>query len=189
MTAAAEPTLQQRLQAVREAAARDRYRSPEESRALLLARARRLARPLEAEYDATGPAMELLLVQVGDEQLAIPLGSIVAIARSGSIAPLPRAVAPVYGVTAWRGRPLTVLSLGDARPVVTTESRLVVLGTGARAALAVVVDAVHDVAVTARTDLTEPGPGPRRAYALGITSDGLLVVSGDALLHPETLST
>jgi chemotaxis signal transduction protein len=95
----------------------------------------------------------------------------------------------VYGVTGWRGRPLTVLSLGAARPIVTAETRLVVLGSGARAALAVVVDAVDDVARVERATLSPVGPGPRHRYALGVTPEGLLVVNADVLLHPETLST
>ena len=184
-----DATLPERMAAVRAAADRDRTRSPEAARALLDARARRLARPVDDDEGAPQDMLDLLVVQVGDERLAVPVASIVAIARTGSIAPLPRAVAPVYGVTAWRGRPLTVLSLGIARPIVTSDTRLVVLGSGARAALAVVVDAVDDVARVEREALSPVGPGPRHRYALGVTPDGLLVVNADALLHPETLST
>lgn len=188
MTAQAEPTLQDRLAAVREAAARDAHRSPAAARALLEARARQLARTAITSDNQDADAIDLLLVQVGDERLAIPLETIVAIARAVRVVPLPRAVAPVYGVTAWRGRPLTVLSLAGQRVVLTPETRLVVLGTGARAALAVVVDSVHDIARAPRATLSAAGPGPRLRYALGVTPDGMLVVNGDALLHPETLT-
>lgn len=157
-------------------------------RTILERRARALARPVAADEEADFEALALLLIQVDGERLAIPLDSIVAIARPGSITPLPRAVAPVYGVTAWRGRPLTVLSLGSDRPAIDHESRLVVLGTGARAMLAIVVDAVDDVTRVPAASLTPAQAGPRRAYALGVMADGLLVVSGDALLHPEPLA-
>ena len=90
---------------------------------------------------------------------------------------------------AWRGRPLTVLSLTSARLTNTGETRLLILGTGTRVALAVVVDAVHDVGRTSQAGLAPAGAGPRHHHALGISSDGLLVISGDALLHPETFST
>ena len=75
--------------------------------ALLEVRAKALAKPL-ALHDASEAEDELniLTFLVGDERLAIPLGSIVAIVRTTAVTPLPRAVAPVYGVTAWRGRPL-----------------------------------------------------------------------------------
>lgn len=187
MSSAVEPTIHERLAAVREAAALDRHRTPEAARALLDARARQLARRAVVD-DVVVDVLDLLVVQVGDERIAIPLDSIVAIARVQRIAPLPRVVAPVYGVTPWRGRPLTVLSLGTGRVVITGETRIVVLGTGARAALAVVVDGVDDVQRSSRADLSPPGPGPRRRYALGILADGLLVVNGDTLLQPETLA-
>lgn len=189
MSASGELSLQHRLEAVRLAAERGMDRSSEKKRTILEARARQLARPLLADTDVGDDMLDLLLFQVGDEQLAMPLTSIVAISRPGSIAPLPRAVPPVYGVTAWRGRPLTVLSLASSPPVATGETRLLVLGTGTRVALAIVVDAVHDVGQTSHAGFSPAGPGPRHRYAIGITSDGLLVISGDALLHPETLST
>ncbi|MEO8563402.1 MAG: chemotaxis protein CheW [bacterium] len=189
MSAHVEPSLEQRLvAAARTAAQRDAVRSPEATRAVLDRRARQLARPVAAEHDDGGDALHLLHVQVGDDRLAIPLASIVAIARSTSITPLPRAVAPVYGVTGWRGRPLTVLSLAPTAPVPTGESRLIVLGTGSRASLAVTVDVVDDVVSVPRASLASPGPGPRRRFALGITEDGVLVVDGDLLLHLEALS-
>jgi chemotaxis signal transduction protein len=182
------PTLEERLAAVQAAAARDARHSPEAARAILAARARRLARPVADETGNALDAMDLLLVRVGDEQLAVPLASIVAVARPGHIARLPRAVAPVFGVTAWRGRPLTVLSVAAAQAAASDQTRLVVLGTGARAALALVVDAVDDVRRVLHAELGPPGPGPRHGYALGVTPDGLLVLSGDALLAPESLS-
>ena len=162
-------------------------RSPAAARAILDARARVLARPIATSSDGNADIVELLYFQVGEEQMALPLANIVAIAPAITIAPLPRAVPPVYGVCAWRGRPLTVLSLATTPPVITGESRLVVLGSGARAALAVVVDTVHDVGRTNGVELAPAGPGPRHAYALGIGADGLLVLSADALLNPEAL--
>ena len=188
MSTLVESSLQQRLEAARMAAEKGLTRSAEAKQAILNARARVLARPVAAEEQGGDDVLHLVFFQVGDEQLAMPLTSVVAIARPSRIAPLPRAVQPVYGVTAWRGRPLTVLSLSGARPAITGDTRLLVLGTGTRVALAVVVDVVHDVGRTSASGLAPAGMGPRHRYTLGITPDGLLVVSGDALLHPETLS-
>ena len=188
MSAPSEPTLSERLDAVRASAERDAYRSPDAARAVLDARARRLARPIAPDGSTGTDVMDILLFHVGDEQLGIPLGNIVAVARVGGIARLPRAVLPVYGVTPWRGRPLTVLTLSQAQPPVTPDTRLVILGSGARAALAVVADGVDDIRRIWLGDLTPAHTGPRRQYTLGVASDGLLVVSGDALLHPESLN-
>ncbi len=183
-----EPTLQERLDTVRAAVVRAADRSPEAARALLESRARQLARPTVSEDLESDDTIDVLHFQVGDEQLAMPMASIVALARPSVVTPLPRAVSPVYGVTAWRGRPLTVLWLGAGRPTITEQTRLLVLGSGARAALAVVVDAVHDASRTSRVALSPAAAGPRRAYALGITAAGLLVVDGDALLDPDALA-
>ena len=162
---------------------------PADERAVLDARARRLARPAKPDDASTSDDLDLLVVQVGVERVGIPLASIVAIARASRIAPVPRAVSPVYGVTAWRGRPLTVLSLSGQQPASTDATRLVVLGSGSRAALAVVVEAVDDVERVPHAALSEAGAGPRRRYALGVTPAGLLVISLDALLRPDPLAT
>jgi chemotaxis signal transduction protein len=161
--------------------------APASAAELLAARARALARPAAADDGADADALPVLVFQVGEERLAMPLAPIVAIARVGNLVPLPRAVRPVYGVSAWRGRPLTVLSLLPGRPAVGVETRLLVLGSGARAVLAVVVDAVDEVRDLSRGELSPAGLGPRRPYALGVTPDGLLVLDGETLLHPDAL--
>lgn len=189
MSVIEERTLRERLADVRAAAERDATRTPAAARALLEARARQLARLADNSATSQRDALDLLVCQVGDERLGIPLGSIVAIARVTSVARLPRAIAPVYGVTSWRGRPLTVLSVTPVALHITELTRLVVLGTGARAALAVVVDGVDDVVRIAHAELSSAGPGPRHGYALGVAPDGMLVLNGDALLQPETIAT
>ena len=188
MTAMTDRPLQERLDSVRAAGERAQTRSPEAAAELLAQRARDLARPAAEHEDNSEDVVTMIVVQIGDDHLAIPLSSIVAIARAGSVAALPRAVSPVHGVTAWRGRPLTVLSLGAGRPAITADTRLVVLGSGSRAALALIVDVVHDLARTTRSKLSPAADGPRRRYAMGMTSEGLLVINAETLLHPETLS-
>ena len=156
---------------------------------VLEARARRLARPAAETVVATSDDLELLVVRVGAERVGIPLSGIVAIARASRIAPLPRAEPPVFGVTAWRGRPLTVLSLAGPQAPRTEATRLVVLGSGSRAALALMVEAVDDVECVAHASLSAAGAGPRRRHALGVTPAGLLVLSVDALLRGDALAT
>lgn len=188
MTEVSTPTLHERLATLRAAAELGRHRSPAETQRVLETRARQLARPAAVDAEA-GEFLDLLVFRVGEEVLALPIDSIVAVARPTGIAVLPRAARPVYGVTAWRGRTLTVLSLASSQSPVTADTRLVVLGSGARAALAVVADLVDDIQRLARHDLTAAPPGPRSPYALGITPDGLFVADGDALLHPESITT
>lgn len=152
--------------------------------ALLASRALVLAKPL-AEHDeaALADQLEVLVFRVGDERLALALGAIVAIVRASVVTPLPRAVAPVYGVTAWRGRPLTVLWLGGGPAREEPDNRLIVLGDGRRAVLGMLVDAIEDTVVVKRSALAPAAQGARRAFTLGIADDALLVLDPDAMLN------
>ena len=152
--------------------------------ALLDVRAKALAKPL-ALHDASLAEDELniLTFLVGDEQLAIPLGSIVAIVRTTAVTPLPRAVAPVYGVTAWRGRPLTVLSVGGATRANDAQARLIVLGDGRRAVVGLLADAVDDSRLVRRSSLSPARAGGRGLFAMDVTDDAVLVLDADVMLN------
>ena len=152
--------------------------------AVLDARARTLARPLVVHDDSVADdELDILTFQVGDERLGIPLGAIVAIVRASVVTPLPRAVAPVYGVSAWRGRPLTVLSVADAAPTANAEGRLIVLGDGRRAVVGLLADAVDDTSVVRRSQLSPARGGTRGVFAMGVTRDAVLVLDADAMLN------
>lgn len=152
--------------------------------ALLAARAVALARPLAEQDEATlADQLEVLVFRVGDERLGLALGAIVAIVRVSVVTPLPRAVAPVHGVTAWRGRPLTVLSLGGGRAIAEPGDRLIVLGDGRRAVVGLLVDGIDDTVVVKRSTLAPATAGARGAFALGISGDALLVLDSDAMLN------
>ena len=156
----------------------------EAMRSLLAERARVLATP-RAQHDPAAAAdkTDVLVFIVGTERLALPLESIVGVMRGAIIAPLPRAVAPVFGVSAWRGRPLTVLSLGARAASSGTESRLIVLGSGRRAAVGLLTDSIDDTRVVSRSALTPALAGPRRHLAIGVTDDAVLVLDADLLLN------
>jgi len=151
---------------------------------LLARRARELAKP-RAVVDAAAAAdeMDVLVFLIGDERLAMPLGSIVAIIRAAVVTPLPRAVAPVYGVTAWRGRPLTVLSVGAKAASHDADTRLIVLGDGRRAVVGLLADSVDETRVVARSKLTPTVSGARRSMAMGMTDDAVLVLDAEAMLN------
>ena len=152
--------------------------------AVLDARARTLAKPLVVHDDSIADdEMDILTFQVGDEQLGIPLGAIVAIVRASVVTPLPRAAAPVYGVSAWRGRPLTVLSVAGAAPTSDAGGRLIVLGDGRRAVVGLLADAVEDTSVVRRSQLSPTSGGTRGAFAMGVTKDAVLVLDADAMLN------
>lgn len=157
---------------------------------ILRARARVLAKPVIATHElAPADTLHLLVVLVDEERLGLPLDRIAAIARAVAPAPLPRAVAPVYGVAVWRGRPLTVLSLSTGIPVIGPESRFIVLGDVRRADVALLVDAVDDVRAISRTSLTPAGPSTRPVATIGITDDAVLVVDPASLVRERRDAT
>jgi chemotaxis signal transduction protein len=152
--------------------------------AVLARRARELAKPRQvADAAAAADQMDVLVFLIGDERLAMPLGSIVAIIRAAVVTPLPRAVAPVYGVTAWRGRPLTVLSVGAKAASHDADTRLIVLGDGRRAVVGLLADSVDETRVVARSTLTPTLSGARRSMAMGMTDDAVLVLDAEAMLN------
>jgi chemotaxis signal transduction protein len=151
---------------------------------VLARRARALAAPRVADDDtAAADRMEILVFLIGDERLAMSLSSIIAITHVGIVAPLPRAVLPVYGVTAWRGRPLTVLSLGTKQALDGAERRLIVLGDDRRARVGMLVDSIDDTRLVARSALSQANVGARRAMTLGVTDDAILVLDAEAMLN------
>ena len=152
--------------------------------ALLAHRARELAKPRQVvDVEAAADQMEVLVFYIGDERLAMPLMSIVSIIRAAVVTPLPRAVAPVYGVTAWRGRPLTVLSVGARSKSTDEDARLIVLGDGRRAVVGLLVDSVDETVGVARSKLSPALAGTRRAMSMGVTGDGILVLDAEAMLN------
>lgn len=151
-------------------------------RAVLQARARALAKPVVFEDDASAAdALPILQFNVGDEMVAVPVSSVVALVNVALVTPLPRASDPVLGVMAWRGRPLAVLTLGT-RLSTTTPNRVIVLGTGVRATAGLLVDDLDDIRVVERSSLA-PSSGRRAALALGVTTDAVLVLDADALVR------
>ena len=151
---------------------------------VLDARARRLAKPLAShDTSAVDDEFDVLLFLVGDAQLALPLSAIVAIVRVGTITPLPRAVAPVYGVTAWRGRALTVLSVGAPDGRTSASDRMIVLGDGRRALVGLRTDTADETRSVRKSALTPAVGGARSKYAMGVTSDAVLVLDPGTLIH------
>jgi chemotaxis signal transduction protein len=161
--------------------------APHLGQALLVARARALAVPradADADDAAAADLMSVLVFQIGDERMALPLAAIVAVGRAGSVTPLPHAIAPVYGVVAWRGHPLTVLTLSlPATVAADAGSHLIVLVDERHGAVGLLVQSVEETRLVARSALSPVHGGARGAIALGATDDAVLVLSADALLN------
>jgi len=151
--------------------------------AILVERARTLARPLGDALGARDDALTLaaLVVRVGASTYAVPLAEVVEILPAGRIAPLPGASSPVVGVVAWRGRVLAVRAL-HASVGGATDARPVVVVGDARTPLALVVDAVDEIRPLGAVAATDnESTDASTAPTIGVTPDAIAVLDVPAL--------
>jgi purine-binding chemotaxis protein CheW len=157
-------------------------------RDVLEARARALARPqLQASEDAGEPFLTFALDVEG---YAIAARLVVEVMRLTELTPLPGAVAPLQGITGWRG---TVLTLIDLRAIVGLPHRaladlahVLVISDGSTT-FGLLADMVHDVVLIDARDLS-PLPDDRNAAAsvtVGLTRDATLVLDGVRLISRQ----
>lgn len=163
--------------------------SPEETRAVLEARARALALPPEATDD--GEVLQLVVFEIASERYAIESRFVIEVVRDSDVAVIPGAEPPLVGLTARRGDLLSVL---DARPMLglpaaggTDSSRMVVLGEH-RPSFGILVDSVLELreipASAIRPLAGEARKG--RELLLGTTSEAVLVLSAVDLIRAHT---
>jgi purine-binding chemotaxis protein CheW len=132
--------------------------------------------------------MEVLRFMLAGERWGIEAGYVLQVFRLADLARLPGAPPPVLGVTAWRGRMLTVLDLRQALGLAATAldelDRVIALGEE-RPAFGVLADTVEDI-VTLRASAIQPareGGQARREFLKGVTTDAVVIVDAAALLR------
>lgn len=166
-------------------------RTPERAKAIMDARARKLARRPEAP--ATGEQLELAVLQLAGERYAIELRWIREVARLTDHTPVPGTPDYIVGLTNLRGEIVAVVDLRRlfrlATPGLSDLSRLVVLGE-ARGELGVLVDSAHGTTTISATDvLAAPAgvAGNAGPCVRGVTRDAMIVLDGQALLADQRL--
>jgi purine-binding chemotaxis protein CheW len=166
--------------------------SPARARALLEARAERLARPLGEEAPA-GERLDVAVFALARERYAIETRLVREIVRFAEYTPVPGAADFLVGVTNLRGEILPVIDLRRffALPDrgLTDQSRVLVLGHD-RKDVGVLADEAQEVASLAVADVLEPtaaAPSIGREYIRGVTREALIVLDGDRLLRDPRL--
>jgi purine-binding chemotaxis protein CheW len=157
---------------------------------ILAERARRLARradPVAVDVGA-GRARHVDFA-LARERWLLDARHVLAAFRLATLTPLPGAVAPVVGLTAWRG---LVLTLVDLRRTVGAQATglddlatVLVVGEGERAVAGILADVVHGVATLDPARPLRPPPPARSALPgviTGVTDDARLVLDGTRLL-------
>lgn len=161
---------------------------------ILEARARRLARRVDDGGSTTFGA-EMLGFTVGRERYAIDSRFVFAVVQLVDLVPLPGAMAPVVGLTRWRGDVLTVLDLrravGGAPRALDDLGRVIVIGE-ATAEFGVLADII-DGLVSIDPSGLHPLPAGRQleipGLMIGVTSDAVHIIDAQTLIAHQSPAT
>lgn len=160
---------------------------------ILETRARRLARRLDR--DASTPVgVEMLGFTVGREHFAVESRFVLAVVQLVDLVPLPGALAPVVGLTRWRGDVLTVLDLrrvmGGVPRALDDLGRVIVLGgPDTTAEFGILADIIDGLVAIDRAGL-HPLPASRQleipGLISGVTSDAVHVLDAQTLIAHQS---
>jgi purine-binding chemotaxis protein CheW len=163
---------------------------PESRRAILEARARQLAR-VPDEPARAGELLELVGFVLAGGRYGIESRFVREVARLVRFTPLPGTPAFVVGITSLRGEILALFDLrqllGVVAEGVTDLGRIVVVGEHRRE-FGILADAASEILYVPVSSLAQPEAAWARAYVRGVSPDGLIVLSGEALLNDPQLT-
>lgn len=173
-----------RLDDFRASLASDRRRDADEQRRVLEERARELARPIETLADAT--ALELLVVELAGERLAVDAACALGAMQVDDVTPLPWTPTSVLGTVSYRGE---VLALLDLRPLlglagVDGAPRLALAVQSEDGAFAFGVDAAAGFVEIPAADvraLPADAAAERQRLLRGVTRDLIALLDLDAI--------
>ncbi|HYI02498.1 chemotaxis protein CheW [Hyalangium sp.] len=164
--------------------------TPEDSLAVLDARARALAQPLSPAQEA-GTLLEVVRFRSGEQRYALETRFIHGVLRGAKLTALPGAPPVLRGLTLLRGEVLPLVELAPlfGRPATRAGDIVLVVGL-ARPELGLYVEEVEEVASLPRDTLLAP-PAALGAESGGLVSgvqrEGLLLLEAEALLKDSRL--
>jgi purine-binding chemotaxis protein CheW len=162
----------------------------ESDREVLEERARHLARVPDAP-PRPGEVLELVGFVLAGERYGIESRFVREVVRLTRFTPVPGTPAFVLGVTSLRGEILALFDLRQLLGVVTEGvtdlGKIVVLGEKRRE-FGLLADAASEVLSVSSTNLAQTEMGWGRVYVRGVSPDGVIVLSGEALLKDPKLT-
>jgi purine-binding chemotaxis protein CheW len=157
---------------------------------VLDARARQLAR-VPDEPARAGEVLELVGFVLAGERYGIESCYVREVARLVRFTPVPGTPPFVLGVTSLRGEILALFDLrhllGVVAEGVTDLGRIVVLGERRRE-FGLLADAASEILYVPGASLAQTETAWGRAYVRGVSPDGVIVLSGEALLNDPRLT-
>jgi purine-binding chemotaxis protein CheW len=159
-------------------------------REILDRRARLLAQVPE-EPPRAGEVLELVGFVLAGERYGIESRFVREVARLTRFTPVPGTPAFVLGITNLRGEILALFDLrhllGVVTEGVTDLGRIVVLGER-RCEFGLLADAASEILWVPGASLAQPETAWGRTYVRGVSPDGIIVLSGEALLNDPQLT-
>jgi purine-binding chemotaxis protein CheW len=163
---------------------------PDRGREVLEERARQLARVPE-EPARAGEVLELVGFVLAGERYAIESRFVREVARLTRFTPVPGTPDFVLGVTNLRGEILALFDLrhllGIVTEGVTDLGRIVVLGEHRRE-FGLLAEAASEILYVPGASLAQTETAWARSYLRGVSPDGVVVLSGEALLNDPQLT-
>lgn len=145
------------------------------------ARALASARPDSALLIDTAHDHYLVVIS-GADRFAIALESVAEVFRPVSVTPVPRANAPLWGLTSWRGSILSVIVIGESLPA-QGSGVIVTLALGPRVIAGMWVDEVEGEIAIGKDEIhpVSTTTGMRGSLVSGVTSDAKSVFDAESL--------
>ncbi len=150
---------------------------------ILLGRARKLALATTASGSLADETHDrYLVVLCGTDRFVIALESVMEVFRASAVTPLPRAIAPLWGLTSWRGSILPVVAIDQSLPPQGT-GVIVILAMGTRVIAGLWAHQVEsEIAIESDAIHTAPtSTGIREQLISGVTSDAKSVFDTEGL--------
>jgi len=166
--------------------------TPARAREVLAERARELANVVTRERAEA--AFDAVTFTLAGETYAIDARFVVEVFRLADLTLVPGAEAPMIGLTAWRGRLLTILDLramiGMSTSALNDLSHVIVLGEE-RAAFGILADTVEELVTITESVIHAPRAGVASEHKLlrGIANAEMLVLDAKGLLRADEDST
>jgi chemotaxis signal transduction protein len=150
---------------------------------ILQARAKALAAARMSSSSASDLARDrYLVVLCGTDRFLVALESVVEVFRPSAVTPLPRSIAPLWGLTSWRGSILPIITIDQSLPTQGT-GVVVIFASGTRVIAGLWAHEVEaEIAVEENEIHAAPATtGVREQLVSGVTSDAKSVLSAESL--------
>ncbi|HEY1722973.1 MAG TPA: chemotaxis protein CheW [Magnetospirillaceae bacterium] len=161
----------------------------ETARRILEERTNRLAEPIASA--SQGTMLEMIVLPLGGEKICLEIRYALDVLRAPFLAAIPGAPDVVVGVVNWRGTVLPVFDLRPlfGRPIASAPNASVVIFGGDAAEFGIIGDAGIETVSLAPSDIRADGYTREidRSVIKGISSQGFVVLDGEALLNDKRL--